>query len=167
LSLLRDAIAACFSRRDLLLNAAAYLKAILSEAKRKDSWQLAESAGRDSPCTFQTFLGRARWDAELLRVELQRHLSTHWGGLEDAILVVDETGFLKKGKRSAGVQRQYSGTAGRFDNRQIGAFLGIALSGNHCLVDRELYIPEAWLNDSERSKRAGVPSERTLPPKPM
>jgi SRSO17 transposase len=89
------------------------------------------------------------------------------GGLEDAILVVDETGFLKKGKRSAGVQRQYTGTAGRVENCQIGAFLGLALSGNHRLVDRELYIPEAWLNDSERSKRAGIPPDRTFQTKPM
>ena len=167
LSLLRDAVAGCFSRSDLLLNAEAYLKALLSEAKRKNSWQLAESAGRDSPYAFQRLLGRARWDADQLRDELQRHLSTCWEGLEDAILVVDETGFLKKGKRSAGVQRQYSGTAGRVENCQIGVFLGLALSGNHCLVDRELYIPEAWLNDSERSKRAGIPPDRTFQTKPM
>jgi SRSO17 transposase len=166
-ALLVEAIAECYSRRDLLLNAESYLKGLLSDAKRKNSWQLAESAGRDSPHAFQRLLGRARWDANHLRDALQRHLSTCLPDVENAVLVVDETGFLKKGERSAGVQRQYSGTAGRIENCQIGVFLGIAAGGNHCLIDRELYLPESWLNDRERSVRAGIPVERSFQTKPM
>jgi SRSO17 transposase len=111
-------------------------------------------------------LGRALWDADALRDDVRPDVVEHLGAPE-AVLVVDETGFLKKGQQSAGVARQESGTAGRVEHCQIGVFLTYASPQGHVLLDRELYVPQAWTHDKERCTRAGIPEERTLATKPQ
>src|SRR5262249_53446209 len=132
---------------------------------RKNSWQLAEITGAPNPYGFQHLLGRADWDADALRDELRTYVIDY---LEDAdaVGVIDETGFLKKGTQSAGVARQYSGTAGKIENCQIGVFLAYASAHGHTLIDRELYLPKEWTADRERCRRAGIPDEREFATKP-
>ncbi len=130
-------IAPHFARVEARKHALAYLRGLLSPAERKNSWQLAESVGAATPYGFQHLLGRADWDANALRDELQHYIVDHLGDA-GASLGIDETGFLKKGRASAGVARQYSGTAGRSDNCQIGVFLTYVSRLGHTLLDREL-----------------------------
>jgi SRSO17 transposase len=111
-------------------------------------------------------LGRALWDADALRDEVRPYVVEHLGAPE-AVLVVEETGCLNKGQQSAGVARQYSGTAGRVENCQIGVFLTYASPQGHLLLDRALYLPQEWTNDEARCKRAGIPAERTFATKPQ
>jgi SRSO17 transposase len=127
---------------------------------------LAEVSGEATPYAFQHLLRRALWDPEAVRDELRRYVLQHLGDPE-AVLVLDETGFLKKGRHSAGVARQYSGTAGKVDNCQIGVFLGYASPLGHALVDRELYLPEEWTDDRERCQHAGIPADRPFATKPQ
>jgi SRSO17 transposase len=134
--------------------------------ERKNGWQLAEVNGETTPYGVQHLLGRAIWDADALRDAVRPYVIEHLGAPE-AVLVVDETGFLKKGQRSAGVARQYSGTAGRVENCQIGVFLTYASPQGHLLLDRALYLPQEWTNDEARCKRAGIPAERTFATKPQ
>jgi SRSO17 transposase len=148
-------------RRRLL----AYLRGLLAPVERKNGWQLAESAGDATPDGMQDFLGRMRWDAEQVRDDLQAYVVEQLGD-PDAVLVLDETGFVKKGTHSAGVQRQYSGTAGRIENCQIGVFLAYAGKKGHALIDRALYLPERWAGDATRRAKAGVPEEVTFASKP-
>ena len=124
-----------FARSEARQRALAYLQGLLGPADRKNSWQLAESVGDHSPYGFQHLLGRADWDANALRDELYTYVVDYLGD-PHAIVVIDETGFLKKGHRSAGVARQYSGTAGRIENSQIGVFLTYASHSGHTLLDR-------------------------------
>jgi SRSO17 transposase len=154
-----------FARRDLRRRARAYLRGLLSPVERKNGWQLAEVTGDTTPYGVQHLLGRATWDAEAVRDELQRYLLDQ---LEEpqAVLVIDETGFLKKGRHSVGVARQYSGTAGRIENSQIGVFLAYASAQGHALLDRELYLPKEWTNDRQRCQQAGVPAGRAFLTKP-
>ena len=154
-----------FARSDALTRAMAYLAGLLSPAERKTSWQLAEINGHPHPYGFQHLLGRADWDPDALRDRLRTYLTD---SLADphAVGVIDESGFLKKGIHSAGVARQYSGTAGRIENCQIGVFLAYASQRGHTLLDRELYLPNAWTDDRERCRRAGVPDERAFATKP-
>jgi SRSO17 transposase len=154
-----------FARRDLRHRARAYLRGLLSPAERKNGWQLAEVTGDATPYGVQHLLGRATWDAEAVRNDLQRYLLDHLEAPQ-AVLVIDETGFLKKGRHSAGVARQYSGTAGRIENCQIGVFLAYASARGQALLDRELYLPKEWTSDRPRCARAGIPETRPFATKP-
>jgi SRSO17 transposase len=155
-----------FERAEPRQRAMAYLQGLLSPAERKNSWQLAEVSGDATPYGFQHLLRRALWDPEAVRDELRGYVIQHLGDPE-AVIVIDETGFLKKGRHSAGIARQYSGTAGRIENCQIGVFLGYAGQLGHTLLDRELYLPEEWTNDRARCQQAGIPQERRFATKPQ
>src|SRR4051812_49863075 len=148
-------------RRRLL----AYLRGLLAPLGRKNGWQLAEAAGDRTPDGMQDFLSRMRWDAEAVRDDLRAYVVERLGD-PDGVLVLDETGFVKKGTKSAGVQRQYSGTAGRVENCQVGVFLGYAGLKGHALIDRALYLPEGWAGDAGPRGRAGRPGAGRLPPQP-
>src|ERR671910_3439863 len=134
-------LAPYFARAEPRQRAMAYLRGLLSPAGRKNSWQLAEMSGDTTPYAFQHLLRRALWDPEAVPDELRRYIIQHLGD-PGAVLVIDETGFLKKGRHSAGVARQYSGTAGRIENCQIGVFLAYASRLGQALLDRELYLPK-------------------------
>jgi SRSO17 transposase len=155
-----------FARSDALNRAMSYLAGLLSPAERKNSWQLAEISGDPNPYGFQHLLGRADWDADTLRDRLRTYVTDYLAD-PDAVGVIDETGFLKKGRHSAGVARQYSGTAGRIENCQIGVFLTYASRHGHTLIDRELYLPKEWSDDRERCRKAGIPDEREFATKPV
>jgi SRSO17 transposase len=159
-------LAPYFERAEPRQRAMAYLRGLLSPAERKNSWQLAEISGDATPYAFQHLLRRALWDPDAVRDELRRYIIQHLGEPE-AVLVIDETGFLKKGRHSAGVARQYSGTAGRIENCQIGVFLGYAGQLGHTLLDRELYLPEEWTADRARCQQAGIPQDRRFATKPQ
>ena len=131
-------------------------RGLVSSVERKNGWQLAEPAGDATPDGVQRLLYNYRWDADLVRDDLKSYVVEHLSAA-DAVLVVDETGFLKKGEKSVGVQRQYSGTAGRIENCQIGVFLAYASARGRTLLDRELYLPQVWAEDWERRREAGVP----------
>ena len=120
-----------------------YLRGLLNPVERRNGWQLAEQAGDATPDGVQRLLSSYRWDADLVRDDLKDYVVEHLGDT-DGVLVVDETGFLKKGNKSVGVQRQYSGTAGRIENSQIGVFLAYACAKGRTLLDRELYLPQVW-----------------------
>jgi SRSO17 transposase len=154
-----------FARSEARERAMSYLAGLLSPAERKNSWQLAEIRGDANPYGFQHLLGRADWDADVLRDKLRTYV-TDYLAANDAIGVIDETGFLKKGSHSAGVARQYSGTAGRIENCQIGVFLAYASALGHTLIDRELYLPKEWTDDRQRCQMAGIPEEREFATKP-
>src|SRR3712207_960521 len=149
-------IASRFGRAEPRRRAAAYLRGLLALVERKNGWQLAEAAGDATPDGVQDFLSRAHWDAEAVRDDLRVYVAAQLGDPE-AVLVLDETGFLKKGTKSAGVQRQYSGTAGRIENCQIGVFLAYARRQGYAFLDRELYLPKEWAADAPRRREAGVP----------
>jgi SRSO17 transposase len=142
-----------------------YLRVLLSPVERKNGWQVAEEAGEATPYAMQHLLDRAKWDPDGVRDELRSYV-TEMLGDEAAVLVVDETGFLKKGSKSVGVQRQYSGTAGRIENCQVGVFLSYASAKGACLLDRELYLPKSWTQDRERCREAWVPAEVGFATKP-
>lgn len=154
-----------FPRTDSRANALSYLQGLLSPAERKNSWQLAEITGATTPYPFQYLLGRAEWSPDTLRDALVSYVPATLGH-PDAIGVVDETGFLKKGSQSVGVTRHYTGTAGRVENCQVGVFLAYASPHGQTLLDRELYLPASWTDDPARCQRAGVPPERTFATKP-
>lgn len=154
-----------FARSEAREQAMGYLKGLLSPVQRKNSWQLAEALGAPNPYRLQHLLGRARWDVDHVRDDLRQYVVEHLGD-DQAILVVDETGYLKKGRFSAGVTRQYSGTAGRVENCQIGVFLAYASRHGHTFLDRELYLPKEWTNDPARCRRTGIPEERVFMTKP-
>jgi SRSO17 transposase len=155
-----------FARTEPRRRAMSYLRGLLSAAERKNSWQLAEISGDATPYGFQHLLGRADWEADAVRDELRRYLREHLGE-PDGVLVLDETGFLKKGQHSAGVARQYSGTAGKVENCQIGVFVAYASRLGHALLDRELYLPQAWTADPARCRQAGIPEDRSFATKPQ
>src|ERR687894_742497 len=154
-------IGSLFARSEARSRAIAYLAGLLSPVERKNSWQLAEITGDTTPYGFQHLLGRADWDPDALRDRLRTYITDYLADPE-AVGVLDETGFLKKGTHSAGVARQYSGTAGRIENCQIGVFLAYASSRGQTLVDRELYLLKEWTNDRPRCAAAGIPEERTF-----
>jgi SRSO17 transposase len=158
-------IAPRFGRAEPRRRALAYLRGLLAPLERKNGWQLAEAAGDATPDGMQDFLSRMRWDADAVRDDLRAYVVEHLGD-PDAVLVLDETGFLKKGGKSAGVQRQYSGTAGRIENCQIGVFLGYAGRHGRALIDRALYLPERWTRDPARCAAAGIPVGLTPTTKP-
>jgi SRSO17 transposase len=159
-------IRARFQRTELRQRATAYLRGLSSPIGRKNGWQLAEAAGDPTPYGVQHLLGRAAWSADAVRDDLRAYVVEHLGDA-DAVLVVDETGFLKKGTKSVGVARQYSGTAGRIENCQIGVFLAYATGHGRTFLDRELYLPRAWATAPDRRAVAGVPEEVPFATKPQ
>jgi SRSO17 transposase len=159
-------LAPYFARSESRQRALMYLRGLLSEAERKNSWQVAEVCGEPTPYGFQYLLGRADWDADAVRDELRLYVIQHLGD-PNGVLVIDETGFVKKGRHSAGVARQYSGTAGKVENCQIGVFLGYASPLGQTLLDRELYLPKEWTDDCVRCQQAGIPTDRPFATKPQ
>jgi SRSO17 transposase len=155
-----------FRRRTAHQHAGAYLRGLLGDVERKNGWQLAEHAGYRHPRTIQRVLDRSVWHADEVRDDLRAFVLEHLGD-PDGVLVVDETGFLKKGAKSCGVARQYSGTAGRIENCQIGVFLGYASPRGRAGIDRALYLPKDWAEDPERRAEAGVPETVTFRTKPQ
>jgi len=163
---LHERIADRFRRSEPRRRALAYLHGLLSPVERKNGWQLAEQAGEATPDGMQHLLARADWDPDAVRDDLRAYVVEQLGDPQ-AVLVVDETGFLKKGPKSVGVQRQYSGTAGRIENCQIGVFLGYASPTGRTFLDRELYLPKEWAADAARRREAGVPETVAFHTKPQ
>jgi len=130
-----------FARSELRARSLGYVQGLLSGCERKNGWQLAEWLGEATPYAVQHLLDRARWDADEARDRIRSYAIDELGS-EEAVLIVDETGFVKKGRHSAGVKRQYSGTAGRIENSQVGVFLCYGSDQGAALVDRELYLPQ-------------------------
>src|SRR5215211_8376157 len=142
-----------FARSEVRRRAHDYLRGLLSGAERKNGWQLAEVAGNTTPYGLQHLLGRASWDADALREDLREYVIEHLAD-DEGVLIVDETGFIKKGDKSVGVERQYTGTAGKTENCQVGVFLAYASCRGQAFIDRELYLPEEWAEDKDRRQRA-------------
>src|SRR3712207_2217685 len=157
-------IAGAFARAEPRARVLAYLRGLLGRLERKNGWTLAEAAGEVSPDGMQRLLRTADWNADAVRDELREYVVERLG--PGGVLIVDETGFIKKGARSAGVARQYTGTTGKIDNCQIGVFLGYATSAGRALIDRELYLPKAWTDDRERARAAGIADEVGFATKP-
>ena len=151
-------IAGRFARSEQRSRARAYLQGLLSPIERKNGWQLAEAAGEANPYGYQELLSRALWDADEVRDDLLELVKEKLAD-PDAVVVIDETGFVKKGTKSVGVAPQYSGTAGKIGNCQIGVFLAYATQKGQVLMDREIYLPQEWTNDRARCREAGVPEE--------
>ncbi|GHJ40825.1 hypothetical protein Sm713_64340 [Streptomyces sp. TS71-3] len=143
-----------------------YLRGLLSEAERKNGWTLAEAAGDTGPQGMQRLLNHYLWDVDALRDDVRDAVVEHIGDPARGVLILDETGFLKKGVRSAGVGRQYSGTAGRIENSQIGVFLAYGSDRGRALIDRDLYLPKDWASDRERCRAAGIGDEVEFATKP-
>jgi SRSO17 transposase len=156
LTALHERIAPRFARLEVRARAGKFLTGLLDPLERRNGWQLAEALGERSPDGVQRLLRTARWDAEAVRDDLRAYVIEHLGD-PDAVLVLDETGFLKKGTKSVGVARQYSGTAGRIENCQIGVFLAYASPRGHAFLDRALYLPKVWVEDVARREAVGVP----------
>jgi SRSO17 transposase len=154
-----------FGRREAREQANKYLHGLISPVERKNSWQLAEAVGDKTPDATQRLLYGTKWEADEARDELQHFVIEQFGDVE-GIGVVDETGFLKKGEKSAGVQRQYSGTAGKSENCQLGVFLVYATPEGHTFLDRRLYLPEVWRADPERCAEAQIPTDVGFATKP-
>ena len=153
-----DRLAGFFARSEPRARAVGYVRGLLGTAERKNGWQLAEELGDPTPDGVQHLLARADWDADAVRDDLTGYVADRLGD-PAGVLVVDETGFLKKGDKSAGVARQYSGTAGRIENCQVGVFLGYVTPKGRALLDRELYLPKEWAGDRERRTAARVPPD--------
>src|ERR671910_1704349 len=165
LEAVNERLSAHFTRSEAHQRACDYLLGLLSEAERKNGWQLAEVVGNATPYGIQHLLGRANWDADALRDDLRDYVIEHLAE-EESVLIVDETGFIKKGDMSVGVKRQYTGTVGKRENCQVGVFLAYASERGQAFIDRELYLPQEWAKDRERRERAGVPKEVRMRTKP-
>jgi len=153
-------------RAETRASAAAFIDGVLSSAERKTGWMLAEQAGHARPYRMQSLLGRSSWSADALRDHVRDYVVDALGD-PSGVLVVDETGFLKKGTHSVGVARQYSGTAGRVENCQIGVFACYASRWGQALIDRQLYLPRDWAEDPERRRQAHVPEDIAFRTKPV
>ncbi|WP_369199175.1 IS701 family transposase [Streptomyces djakartensis] len=151
-------VAGRFARADLRWRMRDYLRGLLAPVARKNGWQLAEYAGHKTPDGFQRLLNSSVWDADAVRDDVRDYVAERLG--PGGVLIIDDTGFIKKGITSAGVGRQYTGTSGKIDNCQIGVFAAYATSCGRALVDRELYLPKAWTSDRERCRAAKIPDER-------
>lgn len=152
-------------RSEQRASAGSFIDGLLSRAERKTGWMLAEEAGLERPYRIQSLLGRSSWSADALCDEV-RHYTIDALGDKDGVLIVDETGFLKKGDQSVGVARQYSGTAGRIENSQIGVFVAYASRYGHALIDRRLYLPKPWAGDADRRLKAHIPEDIQFATKP-
>jgi SRSO17 transposase len=162
---LKEFIAPAFKRIEQRVSAGAFIDGVLSGAERKTGWMLAEEAGHERPYRIQSLLGGSSWSADSLSDWVRRYVVDVLGD-PGGVLVIDETGFLKKGAHSVGVARQYSGTAGRIENCQIGVFAAYASRFGHRLVDRRLYLPKGWAEDAERRAKACVPDDVIFATKP-
>jgi SRSO17 transposase len=158
-------IAGRFARSEPRARVREYLSGLVAGLERKNGWTLAERAGEVSPDGMQRLLRHADWDTREVRDDVRDYVIEHLGA-RDGVLIADETGFIKKGTRSAGVQRQYSGTAGRTENCQVGVFLAYASPHGHALIDRELYLPQSWAGNRDRCQAAGIPDEIEFATKP-
>lgn len=156
-----ERVGARFFRREQREHAGRYLLGLISRVERKNGWQLAEQLGDSTPVNLQHFIARSEWDAEAVRDDLRSYVVEQLGDTQ-AVLIVDETGFLKKGAKSVGVKRQYSGTAGRIENCQVGVFLAYRSLAGHALIDRALYLPREWADDAARRAEAKVPDSVTF-----
>jgi SRSO17 transposase len=165
LDVLKDRLGPLFVRPEPRRQAGLYLEGLLSGAQRKNGWQLAEQIGDARPWRTHRVLSHVQWNQDAARDICRDYVIEHIGS-PDGVLVVDETGFLKKGTHSAGVARQYSGTAGRIENCRIGVFLAYASNKGHALIDRALYLPEHWCADAERRTEAAIPEEAVFATKP-
>jgi SRSO17 transposase len=155
-----------FSRADIRWQAVKYLRGLLAPIERRNGWTIAEQAGDATPDAMQGLLCSPCFDRDAVRDEVRSAVVTMIGD-PAGVLIADETGFVKKGKASAGVQRQYTGTSGKVDNCQIGVFLAYATSRGRALIDRELYLPRSWTTDRDRCRRAHVPDEVEFATKPQ
>jgi len=162
---IQERIGPRFARSEQRQRVRHYVAGLLSPVERKNGWQLAEHAGEARPYGMQRLLAGAKWDADAVRDDLRAYVVEQLGDPR-AVLVIDETGFLNQGTKSVGVKRQYSGTAGRIENCQIGVFLAYAAPEGHVLLDRELYLPREWADDAERRQEAGVPEAVRFATKP-
>jgi SRSO17 transposase len=154
---LHTRIAHHFLRPEVRERAYRYLSGLLADVGRKNSWQMAEAIGEVTPRGVQHLLNDARWDPHAVRDDLREYVVEHLGDEKSGVLVVDETGFLKKGEKSVGVARQYTGTAGKKENCQVGVFLCYASKEGAAFIDRALYLPKEWTDDPQRLSEAGVP----------
>ena len=154
-----DRIAPRFARYEPLRHAAELMAGMVSGLDRKNCWTVAEHRGDATPDGLQHLLSRAKWDAEAVRDDLRDYVVDAFGD-PDAILILDETGDVKKGMHSVGVQRQYTGTAGRIENAQVAVYLTYAAPRGHALIDRALYLPRCWAEDPDRCDNAGIPENR-------
>jgi SRSO17 transposase len=159
LAIVHARIARRFRRREARERARRYLEGLLGHSERKNGWQLAEALGEGGPQGMQRLLNAADWDAEAVRDDLRAYVVEHLADEPSGVLVIDETGFLKKGTKSAGVARQYSGTAGRRENQQIGVFLLYASDHGAAFIDRALYLPDEWMGDVARRAEAHIPAQ--------
>ena len=161
---LKDHLAPSLGRSETRFSAGAFIDGLLSDAERKTGWMLSEEAGFERPYRIQSLLGRSSWSADHLRDLVRDYVVDALG--VDGVLVIDETGFVKKGRHSVGVGRQYSGTAGRIENSQVGVFACYASRFGHALIDRQLYLPKDWAADKARRQKAHVPDEIAFATKP-
>lgn len=143
-----------------------YVRGLMTKVGRRNCWQMAEATGELLPDAMQRLLYRTLWDADAARDIVQGFVQEQFGE-PDAVVVVDETGFIKWGKRSAGVKRQYTGTAGKIENCQVGVFLSYASSQGHAFLDRRLYLPEEWCDDRDRRAKAFIPQDTEFRTKPQ
>jgi SRSO17 transposase len=160
-----ERIAGRFARAEPRARVREYVSGLVAGLERKNGWTLAEWAGEVSPDGMQRLLRRADWDVDGVRDDVRDYVIEQLGD-RAGVLIADDTGFLKKGTRSAGVHRQYSGTAGRTENCQVGTFLAYASVHGHALIDRELYLPRSWAEDPGRRRAAGIPEEAVFTTKP-
>ena len=162
-----ELIAGRFARSEPRRRVGTYLRGLLAGLERKNGWTLAEYAGAVSPDGMQRLLRTADWDADGVRDDLRGYVLERLGDDASGVFIIDETGFIKKGVRSAGVQRQYTGTTGKIDNCQLGVFLAYASSRGRALIDRELYLPTSWTEDPPRCAGAGIPAGTGFATKPQ
>ena len=160
-----ERIAGRFGRAEPRARVREYLCGLVAGLERKNGWTLAEHAGEACPDGMQRLLRRAGWDVDGVRDDVRGYVIEQLGD-PDGVLIADDTGFLKKGTWSAGVQRQYSGTAGRTENSQVAVLLAYPSMHGHALIDRELYLPRSWTDDRERCREAGIPDEAEFATKP-
>ena len=152
-----------FRQERVATNAGLFLEGLLGDEQRKTGWMRAEAAGDPGPWRQQAILGRRDWDADALRDIVRDYVIEHLAD-DDAVLVIDETGFLKQGKASCGVARQYTGSAGKITNCQIGVFAAYVSRHGHAFIDRALYLPKQWTEDPDRLAAAYVPPMPALRP---
>jgi SRSO17 transposase len=160
-----DRVGGRFARVETRLRFARFLDGMLAELPRKNCWTIAEHVGESSPVGMQHLLNRARWDTDGLGEDLRGFVVDHLGE-PDAVMIIDESGDVKKGDWTVGVQRQYTGTAGRVENAQVAVYLAYASRAGHAIIDRELYLPRSWADDPERRTEAAVPDTIEFATKP-
>lgn len=155
-----------FARAEARLAAFDYIQALLSPVERKNGWQMAEQVGYANPYRFQHLLGRAQWDANAVCADVRQYAVEHLKSKTD-ILAIDETGFLKQGEQSVGVQVQYYGTTGHLENCQVGVFMSYISDKGHTLIDRRLYLPRSWAEDESKRKKTAIPESIEFATKPQ